>query len=136
MSNIRIAYLAAAALAAAAGCAHKPTVVGTWNGSTTMPQGKTVKSTLTFTGDGKETLQAQAPSPLGDFTFQAGGTYTATDTTLTQNLTSFTMSMNGKTLPAGAGMTKTETDQMKLDGDTLTLTSPNGKSPQVFTRAK
>ncbi len=123
----------AAGLMMTTGCSHKPSVVGTWN-ATIAERGTPVKLTLTLSKDGKETMQAEATTPVGKVTMQGAGTYTATDTTLTQNFTS--TSINGRPLPAGAGPIKSETDQFKVEGDTLTLTPPNGRAAQAFTRAK
>lgn len=118
----------------AAGCSHKPTVVGTWN-ATTTERGAPVTLTMTLTDDGKETIKAEGTTPLGPVSMQGTGTYTATDTALTQKMTSFTVTMNGKSQPGGPSANQTETDTYKLDGDTLTLTPPSGKA-QTFTRAK
>ena len=132
--HIKGTGMVAAGLLLATGCSHKPAYLGTWNATTNAPQGTPIKMTLTLTEDGKETVVAQASSPVGSVTMQANGAYTATDTALTQNFTSATL--NGKPMPAGSGPIQSETDQFKVDGDTLTLTPPNGRAPQAFTRAK
>lgn len=133
MRTNRIGLLAAGLLFAA-GCTHKPSVVGTWSATTNAPKGTPIKMTLTLTQDGKETVQAQASTPVGNVTMQADGTYTATDTALSQNFNSTTI--NGRPMPVGAGPIKSETDQFKVEGDKLTLTPPNDQAAQTFTRVK
>ncbi|MBV9852532.1 MAG: hypothetical protein JO250_22940 [Armatimonadetes bacterium] len=115
----------------AAGCAHKNTVVGAWSGTTNTPQGATVKTTFTFTEDGKETMTAQVSG--GPMTMSVGGsgTYTVSGTSLTQTFN--TVNLNGRSAPVQA---KSETDQFKLDGDTLTLTKQGAAQPLVLTREK
>ena len=137
MGNKRAGLPAALALLAgalAAGCAHKATVVGTWSGTTTVPQGGTIQTTLALTGDGKMTRTAQISSGARHFNMSGSGTYTVTGTSMTQTFS--TININGQTAPIPANQMKPEVDQFKLDGDTLTITEPNNPTPQVLTRQK
>ena len=136
MSMISKGCLAAGLLAGAllTGCAHKPTVVGTWNGTTTTAQGGTLKTTLQLTEDGKETMTASTSGGPLSLTMTGSGTYTVDGSNLTQNITSFTGSMNGKTIPIPPPAAKSDVAQYKLDGDKLTLTKSGNPSAMVFTR--
>lgn len=133
MSNQTGRTLAAGLLAGAllAGCAHKPTLVGTWSGTTTTSQGSTLKTQIQFAEDGKETMTLSAsggpiPAPMSG---SGNGTYTVDGSKLTQNIASFTMA--GRTIPIPQSVT-----QYKLDGDTLTLTKMGSPTPVVLTREK
>ena len=44
---------------ALAGCSHKPTIVGKWQGTVTQPRG-TMNTTFEFMPDGKETMAFRA----------------------------------------------------------------------------
>ena len=121
--------LAGAALTA--GCAHKPTVVGTWSGTQTSSQGLAVKQTWTFNADGSSSFSMQALSgPMAGTPLSAVGTYTVTDTTLTNSINSMSEGARTKTVAAP----KPEAFQYTLNGDTLNLTEPTMSSPLVLTR--
>ena len=121
-------------LLALAGCAHKPTLVGKWQGSTTTPQGGALSSTFEFTQDGKETISFQASGGPIAITMGGSGTYTTDGSNLTQNITS--MSMGSMTIPVSPDKAQPQTSSYTLDGDHLTLTSPTSKQSLTLTRGK
>jgi hypothetical protein len=114
------------------GCAHQPTVVGTWSGTARTNQGATAQTTFTFTADGHETLAAQISNGPLRMTLGSTGFYTVSGTALTQTIT--TVTMNGKTRTLPPQNAARETDQFTLSGDTLTLTKPGSPTPLVLTR--
>lgn len=117
-----------------AGCAHKPTLVGKWQGTTTGPQGMAIASTFDSTQDGKETLSfATSGGPIS-ITMGGSGTYTVSGDTLTQNIT--TMTMGTMTIPLPADKAKPQTGTFTLDGDHLTLTNPTSHQSMSLTRVK
>ncbi|MBV9852531.1 MAG: hypothetical protein JO250_22935 [Armatimonadetes bacterium] len=115
-----VAGLLAGALLA--GCAHKATIVGTWTGTSTTPQGVVLQSTWVFTEDGKCTVSAHANlGPMGQPSIGGSGTYTATDTTITQTLNTLSEDQRTRTVATP----KPVTYQYTLNGDTLTLSGGN-----------
>jgi len=67
-----------------AGCAHKNSVVGTWNGTQTLPSGITLRQTWQFTADGKNTTSILVGGgPENGKTFGSTGTYTVNGSTMT-----------------------------------------------------
>lgn len=123
-----------AAVALTAGCAHKPSVVGAWSGAVASPQGMTAKTTIVFMADGKETMAVNIAGGRAPLALASTGTYTVTDTSLTQTFD--TISVRGVSHPFPPGRPNSETDQFKLAGDTLTLTKPGSPVPLVLTRDK
>jgi len=124
--------LALALLAfALAGCAHKATLVGKWQGTITQPNG-TMNSTYEFTPDGKETINGQANAGGMTMNIGASGTYKVDGANLTQTLTTMTMGTRTVPLPAHPSQPAPFT----LDGDHLTMTDPSGKQPMTLTRVK
>lgn len=127
-----VPLLALALLALApAGCGHKATLVGKWQGTVTQPNG-TMNSTFEFTPDGKETISGQANAGGMTMNIVASGTYTVDGANLTQTLT--TMTLGARTMPIPAHPSKPT--PFTLDGDHLTLTDPSGKQPMTLTRVK
>lgn len=116
---------------APAGCGHKATLVGKWQGTITQPNGA-MNSTYEFTPDGKETINSQANA--GGMTMNVGvsGTYTVNGSNLTQNFT--TMTMGARTMPLPAH--PAQPGPFTLDGDHLTLPNPSGKQSLTLTRVK
>lgn len=128
-----VAVLAAGLALTLVGCAHKPTIVGKWQGTTTN-QGGTVNSTFEFTQDGKETMTFQASGGPISITMGGTGTYTTDGGNLTQNITSMTMGSMSMALPPDKA--KPQTSAYTLDGDHLTLTNPSSKGSVTLTRVK
>lgn len=127
-----IPLLASALLGLAlAGCAHKDTIVGKWQGTITQPNG-TMNSTYEFTPDGKETINGQASSAGMTMNIGVSGTYTVNGANLTQTLT--TMTLGTRTVPMPAHPSNPA--PFTLDGDHLTLTDPSGKQTMTLTRVK
>jgi len=127
-------FLALALLAAAlAGCSHKPTIVGKWQGTVTQ-RGGTMNTTFEFAPDGKETMGIQGSMGAMSVTMSGTGTYTVSDNTLTQTLTSATV--NGQTMALPPAQTHPQSSPFTLDGDHLTLTNPGNKQSLALTRVK
>lgn len=112
-----------------AGCAHKDTIVGKWQGTTAQPGGA-MKSTFEFTPDGKETISGQMSTGGMTMTVAVSGTYTVSGTNLTQTLTTMTLGARSMPLPAHDSAPAPFT----LDGDHLTVTTFGRK--ESLTRAK
>ena len=121
-------------LLALAGCAHKPTLVGKWQGTTTSPQGMALASTFDFTPDGKETVSFTTSGGPISLTMGGSGTYTVSSDSLTQNITS--MTLGTMTMPPPPGVAKPQTGTFTLDGDHLTLTNPTTHQSLTLTRVK
>ena len=117
-----------------AGCAHKPTIVGKWQGNTTTPQGGALASTFTFTEDGKETLSVAASGGPISITMGGSGTYTVSGDSLTQNITSMSMGAMNVTLPPDKA--KPQTGTFTVDADHLTLNNPTTHQSLTLTRVK
>lgn len=132
MQKVMCGLLAAGLLAGAlgAGCAHKPTLAGTWAGDAPNRFGGKMTTTLTLNDDGKETLSAQMKSPMGQIQITGDGTYTVNGDLLTQTFTA--MTFNGKPVSQAKGPVA-EASHFKLDGNTLTLVDARGTT-QVLTR--
>lgn len=129
-----VPLLALALLAfAPAGCGHKDTIVGKWQGTVTQPGGS-MNSTFEFTPDGKETISGQANAGGMTMNISAGGTYKVDGANLTQTLT--TMTMGNRTMPIPATQVRPQSSPFTLDGDHLTLTNPAGKQSLTLTRIK
>ncbi len=118
---------------ALAGCSHKPTIVGKWQGTVTQPRG-TMNATFQFMPDGKETMGIQGSVGAMPVTMSAAGTYTVSDITLTQTLTSATV--NGQAMPMPAAQSQPQSSPFTLDGDHLTLTNSATKQSLTLTRVK
>lgn len=116
------------------GCGHKNTLVGKWQGTTTSPQGSTMNTTFEFTPDGKENLGIQGSMGAMTIAMSGAGTYTVDGSTLTQNITSFTI--GGKTMPVPPNQAKPQAGAFTVDGDHLTLTNPSTKQSVALTRVK
>ncbi len=117
---------------ALAGC-HKDIIVGKWQGTTTS-KGQAAKMTFNFTQDGKETISMETTGGPISMTVGAGGTYTVSGSSLTQNITSATIM--GMTMNLPADKAKPQTGTFTLDGDHLTLTTPTDKQALTLTRVK
>lgn len=115
-----------------AGCAHKDPLVGTWTGTTPNRMGGTANTTLTLTEDGKDTVSTQVSGPTGNNQINGSGTYTVSGDTITQTFT--TLNFNGRPVPRSKGPVP-EAAQFKIEGDTLTIVSPQGGT-QTLTRQK
>ena len=141
MKNISPALLCSPSLILAlsalalAGCGHKDTIVGKWQGTVTQANG-TMNSTYEFTPDGKETINGQANAGGTAVNISASGTYAVDGTNLTQTLTTMTLSspMGNRTMPIPASAHPAS--PFTLDGDHLTLSDPSGKQPLTLTRVK
>ncbi len=127
----RLAFALLAPVLALAGCSHKPTIVGKWQGTVTQPSG-TMNSTFEFKPDGKETISGQANAGGMTMNIGASGTYQVDGANLTQTLT--TMTMGTRTMPIPTHSSKPT--PFTLDGDHLTMTDPSGKQPMTLTRVK
>lgn len=134
MDKNKIALLGAGLLAGVllAGCAHKDPLVGTWKGTYPTPRGLTANTTLTLTEDGKDTMNTQMTGPGMSARIDGAGTYTVSGSTLTQTFT--TLNFNGRPFPRSKGPIP-EAAQFKIEGDTLTIVSPQGGT-QTLTRRK
>ena len=133
MKNMPRAPLLALPLTALvlAGCAHKDTIVGKWQGRVTQSSG-TMNSTFDFTPDGKEAIKVVASARSMAMNIDVSGTYTVSGTNLTQNLT--TLAMNGRSMPIPPH--QAQPGPFTLDGDHLTLTNPGTKESLTLTRVK
>jgi len=116
---------------AVAGCAHKDTIVGKWQGAVTQSSG-TMNSTFDFTPDGKEAIKVVTNVRGMMMNIDVSGTYTVSGTNLTQNMT--TMAMSGRSMPIPPH--QAQPGPFTLDGDHLTLTNPGTKEPLTLTRVK
>ena len=114
-----------------AGCGHKDTLVGKWQGTSTQ-QGGAMNATFEFTPDNKETIQVQSSMGQATLAMAVSGTYAVSGTSLTQTLT--TMTMNGRTFPVPAHPPTPQ--PFTLDGDHLTLTNPGSQQSITLTRVK
>ncbi|MDQ2799045.1 MAG: hypothetical protein M3Y13_05315 [Armatimonadota bacterium] len=119
---------------ALAGCGHKDTLVGKWQGTTTTQQGSTMNTTFEFTPDGKENLGIQGSMGAMSIAMSAVGTYTVSSNNLTQTITSVTV--GSKTMPVPAAQAKPQTGAFTVDGDHLTLTNPGNHQSVTLTRVK
>lgn len=122
------------AVLALAGCAHKPTLVGKWQGNTATPQGGAVASAFAFTEDGKETFTVSAGGGPISITVGGSGTYTVSGDSLTQNITSATI--GGMTMALPAASAKPQTGTFTVDADHLTLNNPTTHQSLTLTRVK
>ncbi len=114
------------------GCAHHPSIVGTWSG-TTQTGRATAQATFTFTEDGQETMAAQISNGPVHMSLGSTGRYAVSGASLTQTVTAIIV--NGKPVPYPPNAPpKSETDQFTLNGNTLTLTKPGSPIPLVLTR--
>lgn len=116
---------------ALAGCSHKPTIVGKWQGTVTQSNGS-MNSTFEFAPDGKETISSLANAGGMTMKVSGNGTYTVDGTNLTQTLTGVTVNGGNIPLPARPG----KPSPFTLDGDHLTLMDPSGKQSMTLTRVK
>ncbi len=116
---------------AVAGCAHKDTIVGKWQGTLTQPNGS-INTTMEFTPDGKEIISGQATAGGTTLDIGVNGTYKVDGANLTQTLT--TMTMRGRPMPIPAH--PAQPAPFKLDGDHLTLTNPGSNQALTLTRVK
>jgi len=125
------ASLAAAGFAGvgvAGGCAHKPTLAGTWVGPHILPGGQgSVPSSITLREDGTFTTTAGTGSG-------ASGTYSVSGSTITETFNSYTVNGRVQAIPPQAAVTQSGT--FRLDGDTLTLTIGEDSAPNVLRRSK
>ena len=130
---LRSAFLLACVLPVwvLAGCGHKATLVGKWQGTITQPNG-TMNSLYEFTPDGKETINAQANAGGITMNIAVSGIYKVDGANLTQTFT--TMTLGSRTIPAPVH--SSQPAPFTLNGDHLTLTDPSGKHSQTLTRVK
>lgn len=125
------ALMLASLLLLLTGC-HKDTVVGKWSGTAPGPGGAAFAMTYNFTEDGKETINASTQGGPVSFAVNVDGTYKVDGANLTQTITSGTMGSRTFNLPPG----KMPTAPFTLDGDKLTLTSPQSGQTMTLTRVK
>ncbi len=118
---------------APAGCGHRDTIVGKWQGTVTQPRG-TMNTTFEFTPDGKEIIGIQGNMGAMPITMGGAGAYTVSDTTLTQTLT--TLTFGGRSMPVPTAQAKPQSNTFTLDGDHLTLTNPGSRQSLTLTRMK
>jgi len=116
---------------APAGCGHRDTIVGKWQGTVTQPRG-TMNSTFEFTQDGKETINTSVSAMGRMLPISISGTYTVDGANLTQTLTTMTVSGQSRPVPAYA----VKPGAFTLDGDHLTLKDPSNKQSYTLTRVK
>lgn len=114
-----------------AGCSHPATVVGTWTGTRSTPQGVSETSTMTFTSDGKLTQSSDIVRGRQTYHLVGSGVYTANGNQLAQTMN--TITINGRSMPIPADHTNTEHDTFQLNGNTMTLTDPQHHT-QTLTR--
>ncbi len=119
-------------LLALAGCGHKDTLVGKWQGTTTTQQGNPINTTIEYTPDGKENFGIQGGTGAMTITLNGAGTYTVSGSSLTQNITSLTI--NGRPIPANQA--RPQTGPFTVDGDHLTMTNPSLNKSMTLTRVK
>ena len=116
---------------ALAGCAHKDTLVGKWQGTVTQPGGS-IYATFDFTPDGRETIHSAINQGARTRTIDVRGTYRVNGTNLTQNLTAMTMDFQTMPIPPN----QAQTAPFMLEGDHLTLTNPGTGESLTLTRVK
>lgn len=133
MKHTRPLSLLALSLLTLAGCSHKATLVGKWQGTATQPNG-TMNTTFEFAPDGKETIGIEGNMGNIPITMSGTGTYTANDTTLTQTITA--MTIGTRTMPLPADQAAPQSSPFTLDGDHLTLTRPGSRQSLTLTRVK
>lgn len=110
------------------GCASKPNLVGTWNGTVTAPDGRKMPAHLTLRADGSFALQSEGLTP--DY----GGAYTVKDGVLTETVTGYIVKGHAITIPVTAR--HPQSSAFTLSGNTLTLTPQDGSPPLVLKRQK
>lgn len=136
------------------GCAHQPTLVGTWRGMAGVGPGMgNAAVTYEFGTNGIEQLSAKLPpqnlaassSPImawlgmGGFTnIHAVGTYTVKGDVLSITTTQMTLlTAQGQPSPMTASAAaQTHTLRFHVRGDTLSLDLLDGTPPAVLTRQK
>jgi len=116
---------------AVAGCAHKDTIVGKWQGTVTQSSG-TMNTMFDFTPDGKEAIKVVTNARGMAINMDISGTYTVSGTNLTQNLTA--MAMSGRSMPIPPH--QAQPGAFTLAGDRLTLTNPGTRESLTLTRVK
>lgn len=125
----RGATIAAFMILAVAGCSKPNPIIGKWltTAPGMTPGAPQQQVTMTFDDKGNETMSQQ----IGGASISFVSTYKIENGQLTQTLKSATF---GGVTRTGSGQTRTF--PYKIDGDTLTLTSPTGHGNMTFTRVK
>lgn len=125
----RRATIAAFMILAVAGCSKPNPIIGKWQTTApgAMPGAPQQQVIMTFDDKGNETMSQQ----IGSMSISFVSTYKTENGQLSQTLKSATI---GGVTRSGSGQTRSF--PYKIDGDTMTLTSPVGHGEMVFTRVK